>query len=72
MQGETMGAPTTQLAIDYKGKQYSGIYSVAGELMIVRIPGISSRSHEVGADAESTAREMLIDILKEADSVGTL
>ena len=67
-----MGEPTTQLAIEYKGKQYSGIYSVAGTLMIVRIPGISSRSTEVAGDVEVTARELLVKILEEAETVGTL
>jgi hypothetical protein len=67
-----MGEPTTQLAIEYKGKQYSGIYSVAGTLMIVRIPGISSRSIEVAGDVEATARELLVKILEEAETVGTL
>jgi hypothetical protein len=67
-----MGEPTTQLAIEYKGKQYSGIYSVAGTLMIVRIPGISSRSTEVAGDVEATARELLVKILEEAETVGTL
>ena len=67
-----MGAPTTQLAIDYKGKQYSGIYSVAGNLMIVRIPGISSRSAEVTKDAEVTARKLLVEILEEAETGGVL
>ena len=67
-----MGAPTTQLAIDYKGKQYSGIYSVAGKLMIVRIPGISSRSVEVTTDAEVAARKLLVEILEEAETGGVL
>ena len=67
-----MGAPTTQLAIEYKGKQYSGIYSVAGTLMIARIPGISSRSTELTGDEEATARGLLVEILGEADSVGSL
>ena len=67
-----MGAPTTQLAIDYKGKQYSGIYSVAGNLMIVRIPGISSRSTEVTGDDEATARELLVKILEEAETTGSI
>jgi hypothetical protein len=67
-----MGEPTTQLAIEYKGKQYSGIYSVAGTLMIVRIPGISSRSIEVAGNVEATARELLVKILEEAETVGTL
>ena len=67
-----MGAPTTQLAIEFKGKQYSGIYSVAGALMIARIPGISSRSAQVSGDEESQARNLLTDILKEAETVGAL
>jgi hypothetical protein len=65
-----MSAPTTQLAIEYKGKRYSGIYSVAGSLMIARIPGISSRSVQVTGDEEATARQLLIEILESADTVG--
>ncbi len=65
-----MAAPTTQLAIEYKGKRYSGIYSVSGNLMIVRIPGISSRSIELTGDQETTARKLLIEILEAADTVG--
>ena len=58
--------------MEYKGKQYSGIYSVAGKLMIVRIPGISSRSIEVSGDEEATARKLLNEILEEAETVGAL
>ncbi len=67
-----MGAPTTQLAIEFKGKQYSGIYSVAGDLMIARIPGISSRSAQVSGDEEAQARKLLNEILEEAATVGAL
>ena len=67
-----MGAPTTQLAIEFKGKQYSGIYSVAGTLMIARIPGISSRSATVSGDEEAQARKLLSEILEEAESVRAL
>jgi hypothetical protein len=67
-----MGAPTTQLAIDFKGKRYSGIYSIAGNLMIARIPGISSRSAEVTDEEETTARALLTEILEQAATVGSI
>ena len=67
-----MATPTTQLPIDYKGKRYSGVYSVSGTLMIARIPGISSKSGEVGDDENATANELLTAILDEADGAGRL
>ena len=67
-----MATPTTQLPIDYKGKRYSGVYSVSGALMIARIPGISSKSGETGEDEGATARDLLTAILDEADSAGRL
>jgi len=67
-----MATPTTQLSIDYKGKRYSGVYSVSGTLMIARIPGINSKSGEVGKDEGATARDLLTAILDEADSAGRL
>ncbi len=67
-----MATPTTQLPIDYKGKRYSGVYSVSGALMIARIPGINSKSGEVGEDEGASARDLLTAILDEADSAGRL
>ena len=67
-----MSAETNQLAIEYNGKQYSGVYSVSGNLMIARIPGISSRSLETAEADESQARTLLMEILKEADTLGQL
>ena len=58
--------------MDYKGKRYSGVYSVSGTLMIARIPGIGSKSDEVGDDEGATARDLLTAILDEADSAGRL
>ena len=67
-----MSTPPTQLPIDYKGKRYSGVYSVSGALMIARIPGISSRSAEVDADERVEALGLFTAILEEADSAGLL
>jgi len=67
-----MATPTTQMPIDYKGKRYAGIYSVSGTLLIARIPGISSRSGEVGEDESATAQALLSAILDEADRAGRL
>ena len=67
-----MSTQTTQLPIDYEGKRYSGVYSVSGTLMIARIPGIGSKSEEVGADEGACAQRLLITILQEAESAGML
>ena len=67
-----MSKPTTQLPIDYKGQRYSGVYSISGELMIARVPGVSSKSGAVGADETASARRLLTAILEEADSAGLL
>ncbi len=62
-----MATPSTQMAIEFKGKKYSGIYSVSGNLMIARIPGIGSKNIEVGVEIQKTARVLLTEILNEAD-----
>ena len=67
-----MSKPTTQLPIDYKGQRYSGVYSISGSLMIARVPGVSSKSGEVGADETASARSLLTAILEEADKAGLL
>ena len=68
-----MAEHPVQLAVEYKGKSYGGIYSVSGDLMIARIPGISSVSHEVGdQQPEPLARTLLGQILEQADSAGEL
>ncbi len=67
-----MATPTTQLPIHYKGKHYSGVYSVSGTLMIARVPGVSSKSAEVGSDETASARQLLTAILEEADNAGRL
>ena len=67
-----MSTPPTQLPIDYKGKRYSGVYSVSGTLMIARIPGIGSRSAEVDGNERAEALGLFTAILEEADSAGLL
>ena len=62
----------SQVPVEYKGKEYSGIYSVSGDLIIARIPGISSRSAQMEGEEVSTARNLLIQILEEADALGNL
>ena len=62
----------TQMPVTHKGKQYSGIYSVSGDLMIARIPGIGSKSSEVGPEPEATARSLLEAILDNAERDGML
>lgn len=67
-----MSTPPTQLPIDYKGRRYSGVYSVSGALMIARIPGISSRSAEVEGNEQAEAFNLFKAILEEADGKGLL
>ncbi len=67
-----MPTPPTQLPIDYKGKRYSGIYSVSGGLLIARIPGISSRSAEVEGEERAAAQNLFTAILEDAESAGLL
>ena len=67
-----MATPSTQMAIEFKGKKYSGIYSISGNLMIARIPGIGSKNIDVGVDVQETARALLTEILNEADRSRTL
>lgn len=61
-----------QMPVAHKGKKYSGIYSVSGDLMIARIPGVGSKSGGVGAEPESTARTLLEEILASAEKTGML
>ncbi len=62
-----------QIPMNFKGRRYGGIYSVAGNLMIARIPGIDSRSHPVdGAKEEELARTLLQAILNDAEKAGRL
>ena len=62
----------TQLPIEYKGREYSGIYSVSGSLIIARIPGISSASAEIEEEEVATANRLFTKILEEAESLGNL
>ncbi len=62
-----------QFTVQHKGRRYGGIYSVAGNLMIARIPGVDSRSHTVdGADEQELARRLFVDILEQAEQAGRL
>ena len=67
-----MSTPPTQMPIDYKGKRYSGVYSVSGTLMIARIPGIGSSTAEVSGDEQSDAAGLLNAILQDAENSGLL
>ena len=62
----------TQLPFEYKGREYSGIYSVSGSLIIARIPGISSASAEIEGEEVDTANRLFAKILEEAESLGNL
>ncbi len=62
-----------QLTVQHKGRRYAGIYSIAGNLMIARIPGVDSRSHNVdGADEQELAKRLFGDILQMAEQAGRL
>jgi len=67
------GAKQKQMPLEYKGKQYGGVFSVSGNTLIARIPGINSKSTEVGdKDPDTTALALLNAILKEAEQMGRL
>lgn len=68
-----MAARAAQVAMQYKGQTYSGIYSVSGNLMIARIPGLDSRSREVnGANEATLAKQLCEEMLKDAERAGLL
>lgn len=67
-----MSVAPTQMRIDYKDKAYSGIYSVSGNLVIARIPGISSKSAEAEGSFKECAKGLLETILQEAEAAGGL
>jgi hypothetical protein len=64
--------PSTQLPIEFDGKKYSGVYSVSGNLMIARVPGVGSKSVELAnMDAPNdSARKLLEEILSHAVAEG--
>ena len=65
---------STQLAVEFEGQSYSGVYSVSGDLMIARVPGIGSKSAELEAldDPDGSARSLLLEILGNAGTEGRL
>jgi hypothetical protein len=68
-----MSTKPVQLAIQHDGRRYGGIYSVSGNLMIARIPGVDSRSRSVdGADEQVLARTLFQEILTDAKRDGRL
>ncbi len=68
-----MASKPIQLAVQFKGRRYGGIYSVAGDLLIARIPGVDSRSHAVGDDdPQRLARALFDEILADAARDGRL
>jgi hypothetical protein len=68
-----MASKPIQLAVQFKGARYGGIYSVAGDLLIARIPGLDSRSRAVGTDnPEQVARGLFEEILADAARTGRL
>ena len=67
-----MTVAPTQMRIDYNDKSYSGIYSVSGNLVIARIPGIGSKSAEAEGAFKDCAKGLLESILQEAAAAGSL
>jgi hypothetical protein len=68
-----MSTRPIQIAIQHDGRKYGGIYSVSGNLMIARIPGVDSRSRMVnGADEVSLAQTLFKEILADAKRDGRL
>jgi hypothetical protein len=70
---QTMSTKPIQLAVQHDGRRYGGIYSVSGNLMIARIPGVDSRSRQVdGTDQEALAWALFLQILTDAKRDGRL
>ena len=68
-----MATKPVQLDVQFKARHYGGIYSVSGNLMIARIPGVDSRSRAVdGASEEQLARSLFDEILHDAERSGRL
>lgn len=68
-----MSTRPIQITIQHDGRKYGGIYSVSGNLMIARIPGVDSRSRVVnGADETSLAQTLFKEILTDAKRDGRL
>lgn len=64
--------PATQLPVEFENKRYSGVFSVSGTLMIVRIPGVGSKSAELSGadDPRITAKQLMLTLLNEARAQG--
>ena len=68
-----MSTRPVQLAVQHDGRRYGGIYSVSGNVMIARIPGVDSRSRKVdGVHEEALARALFVEILTDAKRSGRL
>jgi nitrile hydratase accessory protein len=70
---DAMSTRPIQMTIQQDGRKYGGIYSVSGNLMIARIPGVDSRSRMVnGADEAALAQTLFKEILTDAKRDGRL
>ncbi len=67
-----MTSPTIQMPTTFKGKQYSGIYSVNGTLVIARVPGVGSKARELEGEETDIAQDLINEILQEAEQSGML
>lgn len=73
MDGQRVANHPIQLSVEHNGKSYGGIYSVSGNLMIARIPGIDSLSQEIGEDEKEPLAFLLLSrILENAEAHGAL
>jgi hypothetical protein len=71
-EGEPMKVGTTQVALTHNGRHYSGLFSVSGPTLIIRVPGLGSRARPVqdGDDPMAVAKQLLQDIVIEAERSG--
>jgi len=67
-----MNVGTRQVALTRDGRHYSGLFSVSGSTLIIRVPGLGSRARPIqeADDPMALAKQLLDDIVTEAKRTG--
>lgn len=65
-----MSTKPTQIAIQHDGRKYGGIYSISGNVMIARIPGVDSRRRLVDGADRTLFNEILTDAKRDGRLAG--
>lgn len=68
-----MKIATTQVAVTRGDRHYSGLFSVSGRTLIIRVPGMGSRSAPIqeNDDPTAVAKRLLDEIVSAAERSGT-